>query len=175
MRNIHLIRTDKPDRLAIPLDCTHDIVVKYGVAECQNCGLEESKISKQLTDLEIERKEWKQECLFVPSQNMTSATICANCGNEKFLHTKQETLEEAATNYTIDFATMSAFKLGAKWQAERLYSEKQMDDAYDKGFKDATERMYSEEEVISLLKKAHFVDQNIYEWFSQNKKKKDEQ
>jgi flagellar biosynthesis/type III secretory pathway protein FliH len=58
---------------------------------------------------------------------------------------------------------------------ERLYSEKQMDDAYDKGFKDATERMYSEEEVISLLKKAHFVDQNIYEWFSQNKKKKDEQ
>ena len=34
---------------SIPLDCTHDIVIKYGVAECQNCGLEESKISKQLT------------------------------------------------------------------------------------------------------------------------------
>jgi arsenate reductase-like glutaredoxin family protein len=32
---------------------------------------------------------------------------------------KQETLEEAATNYTIDFATMSAFKLGAKWQQEQ--------------------------------------------------------
>jgi hypothetical protein len=37
-------------------------------------------------------------------------------GNDFF---KQETLEEAATNYTIDFATMSAFKLGAKWQQEQ--------------------------------------------------------
>ncbi len=23
-------------------DCNHDIVIKYGVAECQNCGIEES-------------------------------------------------------------------------------------------------------------------------------------
>jgi hypothetical protein len=41
-------------------------------------------------------------------------------------NSKQETLEEAATNYTIDFATMSAFKLGAKWQQEQeknKYSE----------------------------------------------------
>ena len=36
-------------RIDVELDCTHDIVIKYGVAECQNCGLEESKISKQLT------------------------------------------------------------------------------------------------------------------------------
>ena len=28
-------------------DCNHDIVIKYGVAECQNCGTEESKILKQ--------------------------------------------------------------------------------------------------------------------------------
>jgi hypothetical protein len=41
---------------------------------------------------------------------------------------KQETLEEAAENYTIDFATMSAFKLGAKWQQERSYSEEDMQD-----------------------------------------------
>lgn len=44
----------------------------------------------------------------------------------------KETLEEAATNYTIDFATMSAFKLGAKWQQEQ-----------DK-------KMYSGEEVIDF-------------------------
>jgi hypothetical protein len=37
------------ERIDVELDCTHDIVIKYGVAECQNCGLEESKISKQLT------------------------------------------------------------------------------------------------------------------------------
>jgi hypothetical protein len=40
----------------------------------------------------------------------------------------QETLEEASENYTIDFATMSAFKLGAKWQQERSYSEEDMMD-----------------------------------------------
>jgi hypothetical protein len=37
------------ERIDVELDCTHDIVTKYGVAECQNCGLEEDKISKQLT------------------------------------------------------------------------------------------------------------------------------
>jgi alpha-L-fucosidase len=39
---------------------------------------------------------------------------------------EQETLEEAAENYTIDFATMSAFKLGAQWQQERMYSEEEV-------------------------------------------------
>ena len=33
------------------------------------------------------------------------------------------------------------------------------------------ERMYSEEEVLELLKKSHFVEQNIEEWFEQHKKK----
>jgi hypothetical protein len=59
------------ERIDVELNCTHDIVIKYGVAECQNCGLEESKISKQLTDLEIaikleeiERKELKAERMY---------------------------------------------------------------------------------------------------------------
>ena len=43
-----------------------------------------------------------------------------------------------------------SFIAGANWQAER---------------------MYSEEEVLELLKKAHFVEQNIDEWFEQFKKK----
>jgi hypothetical protein len=30
---------------------------------------------------------------------------------------------------------------------------------------------YSEREVLELLKKSHFVEQNIEEWFEQNKKK----
>lgn len=49
-------------------------------------------------------------------------------------------------------AVEKAFNNGAKWQQERSYSEKQMDDAYDKGFKDASERSYSEED----LKEAFF-------------------
>jgi hypothetical protein len=43
------------------------------------------------------------------------------------------------------------FIAGAKFQAEKMFNEKQMDDAYDKGFKDASERMYSEEEVRQML------------------------
>lgn len=34
-----------------------------------------------------------------------------------------------------------------------------------------SEIMYSEEEVLELLKKSHFVEQNIEEWFEQFKKK----
>jgi hypothetical protein len=33
------------------------------------------------------------------------------------------------------------------------------------------ERMYSEEEVLKLLEKSHFVEENIYEWFEKFKKK----
>jgi len=33
------------------------------------------------------------------------------------------------------------------------------------------EKMYSEEEVLDLLRKSHFVEQNIEEWFEQHKKK----
>ena len=51
---------------------------------------------------------------------------------------KKETLEEAD-----EIITTTKFS----WEQERMYSEKQMDDAYDKGFKDATERMYSEEDM----------------------------
>jgi len=67
----------------------------------------------------------------------------------------------------------------AKFQQERMYSEKQMDDAYDKGFKDATERMYSEEDM-----QESFVDcwklnvpdgieckVSFNEWFEQFKNK----
>ena len=42
--------------------------------------------------------------------------------DEQDVH-QETTLEEAAENYTIDFATMSAFKLGAKWQQEKSYSK----------------------------------------------------
>jgi len=53
------------------------------------------------------------------------------------------------------------------------YTEKQMDDAYDKGFKDAIEKSYSEEEVLQLLlrlKQTESYD-NLYDWFEKFKKK----
>jgi hypothetical protein len=79
---------------------------------------------------------------------------------------KQETLEDCDN---IEFTTLieEAKKLweeshpnpiemalfGAKWQ-----------DKQDK-------KKYSEEEVLELLRKAHFVEKNIEEWFNQYKKK----
>ena len=83
---------------------------------------------------------------------------------------KQETLEEAAEIHSTkmwgiyyddnhpDIAitqtqgeiSVCDFIAGAKWQQERSYSE---------------------EEVLELLRKAHFVEQNIDEWFEQFKKK----
>jgi RecJ-like exonuclease len=76
------------------------------------------------------KEEPKQECdkCFGTGEdqiNDIGYKKCNNC-NGKGEIPKQETLEEAATNYTIDFTTMSAFKLGAKWQAERMYSEEDM-------------------------------------------------
>jgi hypothetical protein len=69
----------------------------------------------------------------------------------------KQTLEEAAEIYASHSLKEErqkdlnmGFKAGAKWQSER---------------------MYSEEEVIKLLEKAHFVEENIYEWFEKHKKK----
>jgi hypothetical protein len=69
--------------------------------------------------------------------------------------------------------------LGMQWQQERSYSEKQMDDAYDKGFKDAIERRYSEEEVFNILIEFSSIinlsfsrdPEFIFTWFEQFKKK----
>ena len=106
---------------------------------------------------------------------------------------EQETIEEAAERiYGTDmdsyrggivrdqnFDLKRGFIKGAKFQAERIYSEKQMDDAYDKGFKDATERMYSEEDMKQFaewLIKVNFnytsnITDMLLTWKEQFKKK----
>lgn len=88
------------------------------------------------------------ECYFIPSNNTSSATICRNCGKEKFLHTigsgikvsksviitqaepKQETLEEVAKKYAelsyYNGDEVNAFVKGVKWQDKRSYSEEDM-------------------------------------------------
>jgi len=75
---------------------------------------------------------------------------------------------------------------GAKFQAERMFNEKQMDDAYDKGFKDASESLYSEKEVFNLLNNFNKDTLklrslklgnsfNVKDWFSQFKNQNNEQ
>ena len=104
-----------------------------------------------------------------------------------------ETLEEAALKFANDNSELYessnhgsmyfGFYWGAQWQKERSYTENQMDDAYDKGFKDAFEKMYSEQEVLHLLdtlwdrldrwyNETEDNEFNLRKWFDECKLKK---
>ena len=87
-----------------------------------------------------------------------------------------ETLEEAADKYSKELTQVVAFFEGAKWMQDNS-NINALDFEIDalkreiKVLKHIQERMYSEDEVLILLRKAHFVEQNIEEWFEQFKKK----
>jgi hypothetical protein len=70
---------------------------------------------------------------------------------------ERRTLEEAAEIYS-------------KKSSASVFQEEHKRD-FIAGAKYQAERMYSEEEVLELLKKSHFVEQNIEDWFEQFKKK----
>ena len=79
-----------------------------------------------------------------------------------------ETLEEAAEK---EFPLIDT-----KWCRTGAIEEENLQllghrRSFIKGAKWQSERMYSEEEVLALLRKSHFVEQNIEEWFEQFKKK----
>ena len=184
-----IIPTDKPDRLAIPLDCTHDIVTKYGVAECQNCGLEESKISKQLTDLEIaikleeiEREEPKQT-----DENGKPITYWG--GLEK---PKQETLEEAAERmYPINstggvMEMLNKHQLNNSYKQEGFIAGAKSDAAKDYWFEKFQQEQdntkFSDEDMVEFSKWRVIYEENnpnnvkhskklLQIWFEQDKKK----
>ena len=118
-------------------------------------------------ELIIPQEEPKMiECYFIPSNNTSSATICGNCGKEKFLHTigsgikvsksiiitqtepKQEPLEEAACKAlgydyndwvslfskdksTVIYSEVTNWCKGAKYMAERMYSEEDLRYAFE--------------------------------------------
>ena len=140
-------------------------------------------IPKEEPKQETLEKHKMIECYFTPKKDTSSATICNNCGQEKFLHTigegvkvstyvvnpkeepKQETLEEALNRFKEEHTVLNLYpsnilqniaEFGAKWQQERSYSE---------------------EEVLDLLC-ARNIEFNLYEgrdevekWFKQFKKK----
>ena len=97
------------------------------------------------------KEEPKQEhCDCKRAYKEALSGICELCWDEKY-PTKQETLEEAAENYKINIK--EAIQFGAKWQAEK---------------------MYSEEEVLAIIfqkRMPYMTDTEIIEWFEQFKKK----
>jgi hypothetical protein len=88
---------------------------------------------------------------------------------------KQETLEEASINYVLllkennngyvplNLPIKEIFKAGAKWQAERLYSEEEVYSLLEQSMKDC--HLWELEEHYSGDYK------NLKEWFEQFKKK----
>ena len=88
---------------------------------------------------------------------------------------KQETLEEAAENYTEfwlqnkGLLIRDAFIEGAKWQAERMYSEEDLREAFSGGrtvynYKSEWEETYNDNMTSSKF-------ENFTKWFEQFKKK----
>jgi hypothetical protein len=68
----------------------------------------------------------------------------------------KETIEEAAENYSIfwleskeQLCVKDAFEAGAKWQAERMYSEEDLEVAYFEG----EEGLYSFNDWLRQFKK----------------------
>jgi hypothetical protein len=83
------------------------------------------------------------------------------------------TLEEAAENYVIDESYLPvykeeckrAFTNGAKWQAERMYSEEDLI---------SFAHFYFTEEFNSTIQTSKSTDEILQEWFEQYKKKQHE-
>lgn len=76
----------------------------------------------------------------------------------------KETLEEATEKYLKEWRLLNNIHLSNNIHAERCKND------FKASVNWQAQRMYSEEEVLELLKKSHFVVQNIEEWFQQHKK-----
>ena len=119
-------------------DCKHDIVIKYGVAECQNCGMEENEIVKEEPKQETQGYICPQTQLQCKDECCVSAEDChieAGFGIIfDYEPPKQETLEKAAREYykrgQLGFEkaadTEMAFLRGGLWQQQRMYSEEEV-------------------------------------------------
>jgi hypothetical protein len=88
---------------------------------------------------------------------------------------KQGTIEESAENFANSKEWMNG---GASNWVQYTFTEGGKSDAardyWFKIFQDQDKNNYREEEVLELLKKSHFVEQNIEEWFEQFSKRKNE-
>lgn len=69
------------------------------------------------------------ECYFTPKKDTTSATICANCGLEKMLHTIGEGIN--ASKVVIITDTKTDYPPTFEWSDEDIIDKFGMDDEDD--------------------------------------------
>jgi hypothetical protein len=96
------------------------------------------------------------------------------------LVTNRKNSSKDRKNKTSKFTGVSWHKQSNKWLAQvRKNNKVEYLGVFEKEEEAAiaylnslqSKRMYSEKEVLELLRKSHFVEQNIEEWFEQHKKK----
>jgi hypothetical protein len=138
---------------------------------CEEVEVEKDQyINNTISDTEV----FTDYKIIIPKEEAKQHLIDMMQGDEElglYNEHKQETLEEVNENkknlyyykqvmnpYTVEEYSYTAY-------------EKGFIEGYQESTKWQDERMYSEEEVLELLTKAHFVEQNIVEWFEQFKKK----
>jgi hypothetical protein len=186
--------TPKNDWLKKIILTTDQDLIADGVQAIDDEFLEWFVKNPSCENVEVQKWASLAECgysyhITIPQEEPKHPKVLSENGNELFFdeqgnlikeEPKQETLEEAAdieriamdklknkwghlytfgypkrpfpTNYENDLNNIKiGLYEGTKWQQERMY--------------------YSEEEVLELLIKSHFVEQNIEEWFEQHKKK----
>jgi hypothetical protein len=149
-----IILTTDQDLIADGVQAIDDEFLEWFVSKAKDSG-------KAIDIVEIEKIECQMWSLI--GCNKDDAGCCGKpLKGYKIIipkeEPKQDTISEAAEKriptspkvWDLTETRRSDFIAGANYQAER---------------------MYSEEEVLELLKKSHFVEQNIEEWFEQFKKK----
>ena len=103
--------------------------------------------------------------IIIPKEDRSCNNSCSVvCGECQILEIKQETLEEAAEIFLIDYA--NGLDYATQWHKKNFID----------GPKLQVERMYSEEEVLELLLRSKIETANLYyedmkDWFEQFKKK----
>jgi hypothetical protein len=181
---------------------SYEIIIPQEEPKC----LTKLEIAKNIAAIGIGKEEPKKlnqmtECYFTPSGRTSSATICDNCGKEKYLHTivkgindckqiiipqeetKQETLSysEAIKKEERIFNSSMMKQETPEEAAENYY--KMFDtlpvvryNAFIEGAKWQSKRMYSEEEVINAFNEGQALNVRGKliqgkDWFEQFKKK----
>ncbi len=165
-----IILTTDPDLIADGVQAIDDEFLEWFV---KNPSFEEVKIELHIGSLRWEHSKNTYKIIIPQEEPEISDEAKERAKNymalKGALEVKEETLEKAAKKYAESNQYDLEYYDEGGYQGIEVesFAEKLVDFTT----KWQAERMYSEEEVLELLRKAHFVEQNIEEWFEQHKKK----
>jgi hypothetical protein len=98
---------------------------------CDYCEKENKiKILEEAKEIALKGEPKTPECYFIPSNNTSSATICKNCGGEKFLHSigqgigvsKSVIITQEEPKQELLGTNMTSFEI----ELDKMYTEEDM-------------------------------------------------